>query len=144
MSRVLTAAGARHAAGLGLCRYDGVGPDEAWPSYVGSMPDTPHRALCWYPRPGPPPDVASPWAYPQVQVMARDEPGRSRPSHDVLQDLVDALHGTHNVTWAGGTADEVFVTRCTVIVSGIVDLGRDAQQRPQHTVTFQLETAPVE
>lgn len=141
---MLSAAGARHVAGLGLCRYEGVSPSGAWPAYTNNMPDTPDRALCFYVRPGPPPDGADPWAYPQLQVMARDEPGPARPCHDVLQDIVDELHGTENTVWAAGTLDEVFVTRCRVNVSGLVDLGRDAKGRPQYTVTFQLETAPTE
>lgn len=103
------------------------------------MPDTPHRALCFYERPGPPPDRADPWSYPKLQVMARDEAGPSRPAHDVLQDLVGALHRTRNTRWAAGTADELFVSECMATVSGIEPLGTDVQGRPQFTVTFQLE-----
>lgn len=103
------------------------------------MPDSPHRALCFYERPGPPPDSVDPWSYPQLQVMARDEAGSARPAHDVLQDIVDALHGTRNVVWAAGTLDETFVAACDALTSGIVPLGRDQQGRSQFTVSFQLE-----
>lgn len=142
---MLPAAGARHVAGLGLCRYSGIGPDDAWSAYVDNLPNQPDRALCFYERPGPPPDRADPWSYPRLQILARDNPGPARPSRDVLAAIVDSLHRTRNVRWAAGTDDEVFVTECMTAVSGVVDLGRDAAGRQQHTVTFQLEliTAPV-
>jgi hypothetical protein len=135
---VLSAAGARHVAGLDLCSFEGAGV-EGWPAYLENMPTAPDRLLCFYLRPGPPEDKASGWSFPQLQILARDVPGPSRPSQDVLAAIKAALHGTRNIVWADGTADEVFVSECMTLESGLVPLGPDKAGRPQWSITFQLE-----
>lgn len=135
---MLSAAFARHLAGLGLCRYEGIGP-VAPVAYLENMPSTPDRLICIYNRPGPAPDRVDPWEYPQVQVLARDAPGPSRPTQDLLTAIAQAVHGTTNLSWAAGTVDEVWVTSCDKATSGLVNLGPDQSGRPVWSITFQTE-----
>lgn len=136
---MLSKALALHLASLGLVRYDGAGPTDAWPCFVEFMPDTPDNAVCVYSRSGFPADDLSGYERPELQVVTRGALGPAEPAHVLAERIRRDNRQTSRLTWAPGTEHEAPILTCDANEPRPVPLGADQKGRLRWSVSFQLE-----
>lgn len=136
---MLAAAIALHLDSVGLVDYrpDTSGGD----CFVSWMPDSPDELVAVFPTGGQPQGSLLPHDLPTFQVRARG--GRFDPvtPHDRLVGIAGQLHGLDGVLLAAGTGHEVWVSGITALQSHPVSIGRDGNERPEHTINFQAVVA---
>lgn len=135
---VLSKALALHLASLGLVRYDGTGPVDAWPCFVENQPDTPDNAVCVYSRTGFPATDLSGYETPELQVVVCGSVGPAEPAQVLAERIRRANRQTSNVTWAAGTQHESPILTCDANEPRPVHLGADQKGRLRWSVSFQL------
>lgn len=134
---MLSAATAKHLAlsvtGLVYESDDDEVPDTVFHEHMPSSPDTAVAVMSAGGRPQP---TLGAHDFPSVQVLVRALDAQT--GHDLAMAIYGELHGLDRSTLDDGGDDEVFVIGCTATQSAPIPLGKDANQRQEWSLNFDL------
>lgn len=106
--------------------------------FVDYMPASPDAAVMVSGQPGLPQLSKLPTDLPGLQVIVRGAPHAATTAHAVARAIYSALTCLDGVTLDDNGAHEVYVIGCTASQSEPVPMGRDANERPEYSLNFQL------
>lgn len=136
---------ALHLHGLGLVRYPPDAGGDGVPCFVVETPSTPDACVLVRPRPGFPSGDLSGYELAEQQIIVRSVADSGyQAGYDQAKAIRDALHNTGETVWAVGTEHEASIAWCDASDSEPVWLGRDDQDRPRWSVSFQTEALITE